>query len=549
MHDPDASPQGPGLGDLFVNLPTASSSSLPSRENRDEPAPGSRRAMRAAKEAAEAAERRAQQDAEARRALQQDAAARRPADQQQPPATDAQPAETPDAPTAILPAVAPQLQPQPQPAAEPRFEDLMTPRPASASAASEEPATSAPRTAAPMASAVPDSAATDPEPDHGDPSHDEPELGGSLDALFAPEQHRSVPKKKRGRGCLIALIVVLIVLGGIAAGGAWVYNTYQDKINDMMGWGEPKDYAPGEASGEVQVTILKGDTGSPVSTTLYKAGVTKTDRVFYEYLLAERPTVTFYPGVYKLQKKMTAAAALKALDDPKNRMANTVRIAEGSTVESSLPRIVQGVGLKLEDLQAAVQDPSVYGVQAPRLDGWLFPATYTFDPGVTAKEVIQRMVDETRAQLKKAGVPDSDAQRVLTIASIVEREGRTPDFPKVSRVIQNRLDTGMMLQMDSTAQYGYGQLHAGKASTSKEAQHAENEWNTYVIKGLPATPIANPGARAIDAAMHPADGTWLYFVTVNMSTGETVFSNTYAEHQQAIKQMQAWCKANPGTGC
>lgn len=510
MHDPDASPQGPGLGDLFDNLPTASSSSLPSRENRDEPAPGSRRAMRAAKEAAEAAERRTQQDAEARRALQQDAAARRPAEQEQPTAADTPAVEIPDPPTAILPTAAPQ-----------------------------------PR----VASALPGPAASDPEPAHDDPSHDEPEVGGSLDALFAPEQHRSVPKKKRGRGCLIGLIVVLVVLGGIAAGGAWVYNTYQDKINDMMGWGEPKDYAPGEASGEVQVTILKGDTGSPVSTTLYKAGVTKTDRVFYEYLLAERPTVTFYPGVYKLQKKMTAAAALKALDDPKNRMANTVRIAEGGTVESSLPRIVQGVGLKLEDLQAAVQDPSVYGVQAPRLDGWLFPATYTFDPGVTAKEVIQRMVDETRAQLKKAGVPDSDAQRVLTIASIVEREGRTPDFPKVSRVIQNRLDTGMMLQMDSTAQYGYGQLHAGKASTSKEAQHAENEWNTYVIKGLPATPIANPGARAIDAAMHPADGSWLYFVTVNMSTGETVFSNTYAEHQQAIKQMQAWCKANPGTGC
>ncbi|MDT0157205.1 endolytic transglycosylase MltG [Microbacterium sp. ARD32] len=449
MPDPDASS---GLGDLFENLPTAASG-LPERAQRDAPPPGSRRAMREAR-----------------------AAADRSADEVVPP----QPAEAPE-PTAPSP-----------------------------SEAAQE--------------------------------------SSSMEDLFAPEQHREVPRK-RGRGRLIGLIIVLVVLGGIAAGGAWVYNTYQDKINEMMGWGEPKDYASGEATGEVQVTIMKGDTGSPVSTALFKAGVTKTDRVFYDYLIKEKPTATFYPGVYKLQKRMTAEAALKALEDPENRMANTVRIAEGGTIESSLPRIVDGVGLALEDLQAAVKDPAAYGVQAASLEGWLFPATYTFDPGATATDVIQRMVDRTRESLSKAGVPDADAQRVLTIASIIEREARTPDFTKVSRVIQNRLDDGMKLQMDSTAQYGYGELHAGKASTSKEAQHAENDWNTYAITGLPATPISNPGDAAIDAAMHPADGTWLYFVTVNMSTGQTVFSDTYAEHQQAIKQMRSWCRANPDTGC
>lgn len=482
MPDPDASPQVPDLGDLFDALPTAASS-LPAREKREVPAPGSRRAVREAREAAD-----------------------------QDPAPD-EPIEAPAAPVAT-----------PEPATE-------QPVPVHA------PVTAAPASGTDDSS--PQDAATD-EP--------EPAVGGSIDALFAPEQHRPVPTKRR-RGCLIGLIVVLVVLGGIAAGGAWVYNTYQDKIDEMMGWGEPKDFTPGEATGEVLVTIMKGDTGSPVSTTLFKAGVTKTDRVFYDYLLAERPTVTFYPGVYKLEKKMTAAAALKALDDPSNRMANTVRIAEGSTVESSLKRIAEGVGVPQAELEAAVKDPTAYGVQAPRLDGWLFPAVYEFDPGVTAKDVIQRMVDRTRESLRKAGVPDAEAQRVLTIASIIEREARTPDFAKVSRVIENRLTAGMMLQMDSTAQYGYGQLHAGKASTSKEAQRDKNDWNTYVIKGLPATPIANSGDAAIDAAMHPADGPWLYFVTVNLSTGETVFSTTYDEHLKAVKQMRSWCKANPGTGC
>lgn len=370
-----------------------------------------------------------------------------------------------------------------------------------------------------------------------------------IEALFTSEQHRAESKTKRGRSCLVGLVIVLVVLGSLAAGCAWVYNTYQKQIEDVMGWGEPKDFEAGQSTGEVLVTINKGDTGSPVSTALFTAGVTKTDRVFYDYLIKEKPEATFYPGVYKLQKKMTAAAALAALADPANRMENTVRIKEGSTVIASLPRIVDGVGVPLEDLEAAVKNPASYGVRALSLEGWLFPAVYTFDPGVTATEIIQRMVDRTRESLTKAGVADTDAQRVLTIASIIEREARTPDFAKVSRVIQNRLDKGMQLQMDSTAQYGYGELHAGSASTSKQAQHDDNAWNTYSIPGLPKGPIASPSDDAINAAMHPAQGPWLYFVTINMRTGETQFSVTYEEHQQGVKRMQAWCKANPGTGC
>ncbi|MGO1920782.1 MAG: endolytic transglycosylase MltG, partial [Microbacterium sp.] len=142
-----------------------------------------------------------------------------------------------------------------------------------------------------------------------------------------------------------------------------------------------------------------------------------------------------------------------------------------------------------------------------------------------------------------------DEQRILTVASIIQREGRTDDFSKVSRVIQNRLDDGMKLQMDSTAQYGYGELHAGSLSTSEEAQFDDNPWNTYVVDGLPAGPIANPNDAAIDAAMHPEEGPWIYFVTINPSTGETVFSTTYEEHQSAISTWQEWCRENPDQGC
>ncbi|MFS0912711.1 endolytic transglycosylase MltG [Microbacterium sp. 179-I 3D2 NHS] len=377
-------------------------------------------------------------------------------------------------------------------------------------------------------------------------------LGGGLDDLFTPTRDQATtarPKKKRRTGCLVALIVVVALLGGIAAGGIWVWNTYGDKISEAMGWGEPKDWEPGLATGEALVTIKEGDTGGPVSTALYEAGVTKTEDVFYDYLINENIAVTFYPGVYRLQEKMTAEAALAALRDEANKLENTVSIAEGGTIASSLPGIAETLGIPLEELQAAVADPSAYGVAAPSLEGWLFPAVYTFDPEVTAPQVIQRMVDRTRESLTAAGVADADAERVLTIASIIQREGKTDDFAKVSRVIQNRLDIDMLLQMDSTAQYGYGSLHEGVVSSSAEALESDNAWNTYIHTGLPVTPIASPSDAAIKAAMNPADGPWLYFVTINLATGETQFSETLAEHEQGVEKWREWCRANPDGGC
>ena len=375
---------------------------------------------------------------------------------------------------------------------------------------------------------------------------------GRLEDLFQADHDDAdlrPPKKKRRRGCLVALIIVLAVVGGLAAGGVWAWNTYGDKISDTLGWGEPKDWEPGIATGEALVTIREGDTGRPVSTALHEAGVTKTEDVFYDYLIDEAVAVTFYPGVYKLQKKMTAEAALAALRDEGNKLENTVGMAEGGTIAASLQSMADTLGLPVEDFEAAVADPAAYGVSAQSLEGWLFPAIYTFDPGVTATDVIARMVERTRESLATAGVPEADAQRVLTIASIIQREARTADFGKVSRVIQNRLDIDMKLQMDSTAQYGYGSLHEGVVSSSAEALADPNPWNTYFHEGLPVTPIASPNDAAIAAAMHPEEGPWLYFVTIDLHTGETQFSETYEEHQQGIEKWRTWCKANPDAGC
>ncbi|MFE5409743.1 endolytic transglycosylase MltG [Microbacterium sp. NPDC056569] len=402
---------------------------------------------------------------------------------------------------------------------------------------------------------------------------DEPSApSGSLEDLFSGSAstndigHTPPPpnKKRRRIGGWIALGVVLLILGGIAAGGLYVWNTYEDKIREVMGWEEPKDYEEGLANGETFVTIESGFTGQPISEALYDAGVTKTPDAFYDYLIKSEQNPTFQPGVYRLQKEMTSEAALAMLLDPANKQEFTAQIPEGFTVEGTLQRISEGTGIPLEELTAAAADPSAYGVAADPdvvaaggqpLEGWLFPATYTFDPSVTAQSAIQALVDRTKQSLDTAGVPEERRQEILTTASIIQREARfEDDMKKVARVIQNRLDpnnqeTFGKLQMDSTAQYGYGEMHDGTVSSSEEALNDPNPWNTYVHTGLPVGPIANPGDVAIDAAMHPADGPWLYFVTVNLNTGETQFSATYSEHLRYVEQWQQWCRDNPGSGC
>jgi len=133
---------------------------------------------------------------------------------------------------------------------------------------------------------------------------------------------------------------------------------------------------------------------------------------------------------------------------------------------------------------------------------------------------------------------------VVTVASIIEKEvNREEDRAKVARVIYNRLAKDKKLQMDSTVTYA--ENLKGTTTTAKQRQ-SRSPYNTYRYKGLPPGPIAAPGRAALQAAAQPEKGKWLYFVTVNLDTGETKFATTKAEHDRNVAEFQAWCQANQG---
>ena len=172
-------------------------------------------------------------------------------------------------------------------------------------------------------------------------------------------------------------------------------------------------------------------------------------------------------------------------------------------------------------------------VQLPKgfkdAEGLLFPAQYTFAKGTTALQAVQAMVDrftsETTAQQVLQGSKEFSPNQLLTIASIVQAEGDAKDFAQVSRVIRNRLAIGMPLQLDSTVHFVKGVR--GQIFLSTQSTLINSPYNTYKRYGLPPGPIGSPGIDAMKAALKPADGDWLFFITV--APGDTRFTKSIEE--------------------
>lgn len=340
------------------------------------------------------------------------------------------------------------------------------------------------------------------------------------------------------------MVAVFLLLAG--GGIAFVLGGVVPAVQGIFAPDEVADYA-GEGEGEVLVVVSSGDTGTTIGEMLEAEGVVKSSQAFYNAVIGRSPEPVFQPGTYSVAEKMSAAAALDRLLDPESRVQDTVVIPEGTTVSGILTLIAESTEIPLADLEAAAADYGSYGLpaDAPSLEGYLFPATYQFEPGTTARDAIQQLVTRQFQALDQAGVPEADRNRVLTLASIIQKEAREEeDFYKVSRVFTNRLEQGMLLQSDATVAYGVSTT--GRVSTTDAERADQNPYNTYINEGLPVGPISNPGDVAIKAAVAPADGPWLFFVTVNTLTGETKFSETFAEHEAAVEEWQQFMRDNPG---
>lgn len=382
------------------------------------------------------------------------------------------------------------------------------------------------------------------ERDEYDEHHDNDDRYGHDDAAGAAGARHDGGDGGPGGGrrrIIVLAIAAALLIGGlvVAVGVVWPV---------VQRFTAPTDYE-GAGTGSAEVVVSEGDTGSQIGQKLQQAGIVLTPEAFTQ-ALTDDPGDEIQPGHYSLRKEMAASEALSMMRN-EGRNVTRVTIREGlwkSEVYNELSRVT---GTPVEQYQQVEEqtkaDPSILGLPSSAkgaLEGYLFPATYDFDPGTDARTQLRQMVSHAMTQLRQLGVADANMERVMTIASLVEGEARTDeDRPKVARVIENRLADNMPLQMDSTVNYA---AQRRSITTSDQERAAGSPYNTYAHPGLPPGPINNPGADSITAAQNPADGNWLYFVTVNPDTGQTVFTATLAEHNQQVRVFQQWCQANPG---
>lgn len=372
-------------------------------------------------------------------------------------------------------------------------------------------------------------------------------------APLLEEASDGAPKKRNRRGhrrsrrkAAVAVFLALILLGGMGTvavvGVSRIYNRFAEGTADY----------PGPGTTEKTVQIKVGASVRGIGRMLQEEGVVQTEGAFVAAARDEARATALQPGYYKVKQQMKARDALAMLLDPASRILARVTIPEGRTVTETIARLAKETSLPIAKFQAALAKPAGLGLPswaAGRPEGFLFPATYDIEPDATPVSVLKAMVTRFDQALTKTDLVNRAAAvgrkpyEVLIIASLIQEEAkRKEDFPKISRVIYNRLEKKMRLQLDTTVIYATGK---NGLTTSAADRATDSPYNTYKVDGLPQGPIDSPGEAAIEAALSPADGPWLYFVAVNPETGETKYGVTPAEHARNVKEFQAWLRAHP----
>lgn len=342
--------------------------------------------------------------------------------------------------------------------------------------------------------------------------------------LVASEGRHVRPRRRRWARVL-ALLLFLLVLVALVVGAVVVGSTLLDRR-------KTPDYS-GEGTGQVLVQVKNGQTASDIALTLRSDGVVKSEKAFRAAANADTRSRSVQPGFYRLRSHMSGAAAVALLLDPASRARTRVTLAEGLTLAAALQKIADSTEVPLADLQKAVADPAALGLPAyagGQVEGVLYPATYDVAPGTSGVDTLRLMTARFAQEAADLGLEKGAAALgktpydVLITASLIEKETAfAADRAKVARVVDNRLAAGMPLQFDSTVNY---LREEKKARLSLDDLKQESAYNTYEVQGLPPTPIDSPGQASIEAALNPAPGDWIYFVTVSKD-GSALFTSDY----------------------
>ncbi|WP_028708538.1 endolytic transglycosylase MltG [Propionicicella superfundia] len=366
---------------------------------------------------------------------------------------------------------------------------------------------------------------------------------------MSPKEPTEVEKGALGRRLKSAFAIVLS-LGILIGGGVFA----AVKVNEAYyAIRTVEDYI-GDGKDDIEVTVPKGMSLGGIGTLLVKADVVKTTRAFSQAVNDEPDASKIQAGKYRLKTQLPAKTALSMLLDSNNLVRTKMTLQEGLTVTQSVAIMAKAGGLEQSEITTALKDASKIGLPSwanKNPEGFLFPETYELPQDPTAVQIVSLTTKQFTKVTNsinfsgRAGENKVSAYQALIIASLIEGEVHTSEYQtKVARVIYNRLAKGMNLQLDSTVHYAVGK--SGTVTTTDEDRKNSSPYNTYVHKGLPPGPIGSPGQSALEAAIAPDSGDWLYFVTVDLDTGETLFTSSYEEHEANVKKFQDWCNAHSG---
>lgn len=294
-------------------------------------------------------------------------------------------------------------------------------------------------------------------------------------------------------------------------------------------------------SARVELSIEPGTPTREIARQWVQAGVDVPPWLLYEWFRWSGQARRIQAGSYEIEAGTSAAGLLDRMVRG-DQILQMLRVIEGWNFRQVREALAKAPHLRhTVDTLSDAQVAALLGIEAPSAEGWLFPDTYAYSPGVSDITVLKRAhlaMQKMLAQAwdgRAAHSPLKTPADLLVLASVIEKEtGKPEDRPMIAAVFSNRLRIGMPLQSDPTVIYGLVERFDG--NLRRQDLQADSPWNTYVRRGLPPTPIAMPGRQALLAAAQPASSAALYFVA--RGDGSSAFSSNLADHNRAVNQYQ-----------